>query len=317
MSRALLIDTDPGVDDALALLLAARSPELDIVGLTTVFGNAAVEVTTRNALALRDLIGRLDVPICMGAAAPLAGPYLGPVLQVHGHDGMGDGEALPAPRANPKPDASAAEFIVATVRERPGKLTILALGPLTNLALALALEPDLERRTEAVIVMGGNAVVPGNPTPAAGANMLGDPEAADRVLGADWPVTMVGLDVTHQVNLQGVQIDRLARADGPVGAIASKALPLYRQFFERTNGIDGIYLHDPTAVGYLLWPELFSISAWPMRVETAGFSRGKTWPNMGGTDEAEPDEWRSRPKIDVCVSVEASELADRVVNRLL
>jgi purine nucleosidase len=317
MSRALLIDTDPGVDDALAVLLAARSPELEIVGLTTVFGNAAVEVTTRNALALLELIGRSDVPVFMGAAAPLVGTYLGPVTQVHGHDGMGDGGALPTPRASPTPDVTAAEFIVQSARERPGTLTILALGPLTNLALALALEPDLARRIEAVVLMGGNAVVPGNATPAAEANMLGDPEAADRVLGADWPVTMVGLDVTHQVNLRGAQLDQMARVGGPVGTIASRALPQYRSFFESTNGIDGIYLHDPTVVGHLLWPELFGVSDWPMRVETVGISRGKTWPNTGGTDEAEPIAWQGRPRVAVCTSVDGAELAARVAHQLL
>jgi purine nucleosidase len=317
--RKVVIDTDPGVDDAVAIFLATASPELDLLGLTTVFGNCAVDLATRNALLLLDIAGRADVPVARGAAAPVASDYLGPVPQVHGADGMGDGGPLPEPSREPV-DGSAAEFLCRTVRAHPGEVTILALGPLTNLALALRLLPELDTLARDVVIMGGNALTPGNATPAAEANMLGDPEAADVVLGARWPVSMVGLDVTHRVNLRGVDIDRLTAVDTPTGRHLRHALPLYRDFFARTNGLDGIYLHDPSAVGYLLDSTLFETAAWPVRVETQGFSRGKTWPSLGDTDSdagtAAPAPWRGRPPVTVCVGVDAPRLIDLVVTRL-
>ncbi len=311
----LVIDTDPGVDDAVAILLAAACPELELLGLTTVFGNCAVDVATRNALVLRDVAGRPDLPVARGAADPLASPYLGPVPQVHGADGMGDVGALPAPSGAPVAH-SAAEFLCRTASAHPGEVTILAVGPLTNLALALRLRPDLDTLVDRVVVMGGNALVPGNATPAAEANMHGDPEAADVVLGARWPVTMVGLDVTHKVNLRGADIDRLTAAPTPAGRHLARALPHYRSFFERTNGLDGIYVHDPSAVAYLVDPALFSTARWPVRVETQGFSRGKTWPSLGDTDTAAPAPWRDRPLVDVCVDVAAEKVVDLVLARL-
>jgi purine nucleosidase len=317
VSRPLLIDTDPGVDDALALALAVRSPELELVGVTTVFGNATIETTTRNALALMHLFDRVDVPVATGAAAPLQHPYAGPVPQVHGHDGMGDSDVLTTSNGNVVAGITAAELMVHSARQRPGELTILALGPLTNLALALELDPSIATLIREVVVMGGNALCPGNATPAAEANMLGDPEAADQVLGAAWPVTMVGLDVTHAVNLKGTDIDRLAASVGAVSALVSQAIPHYRAFFEQTNKIDGIYLHDPTAVAFLLWPEFFETTGWPIRVETKGFSRGKTWPSLGDTDDATPLPWVGRPRVSVCTGVNKSSVVRAVLDRLL
>ncbi len=311
----VVIDTDPGVDDAVAILLAAASPELELLGLTTVFGNCAVDVATRNALVLLDIAGRPDVPVARGAADPVATPYLGAVPQVHGEDGMGDGGPLPEP-SRAAVGESAAEFLCRTAAAHPGEVTILAIGPLTNLALALRLRPELDTLVERVVVMGGNALVPGNATPTAEANMRNDPEAADVVFGARWPVTMVGLDVTHRVNLSGADIDRLTAAPTPAGRHLARALPLYRAFFEATNGLDGIYVHDPTAVAYLLDPAAFTVSRWPLRVETQGISRGKTWPSLGGTDDATPAPWQGRPAVDVCVDVDAKRVTAVLLDRL-
>jgi purine nucleosidase len=311
----IVIDTDPGIDDAMAILLAAASPELSILGLTTVFGNCAIDVATHNALVLLDVAGRTDVPVARGAADPIATPYLGPVPQVHGVDGMGDGAPLPPPTGSPIAE-SAAEFLCRTVSANPGEVTILAVGPLTNLALALRLRPDLDTKVTRVVVMGGNALVPGNATPAAEANMHNDPEAADVVFGARWPVTMVGLDVTHKVRLHGADLDRLTSVPTPAGRHLARALRLYREFFAHTNGFDGIYAHDPTAVAYLLDPALFTVSPWPVRVETQGFGRGKTWPSLGDTDDAAPAPWRDRPLVDVCVDVAADRVADLIMRRL-
>ena len=307
----LIIDTDPGIDDAIALFVALASPGLEISGLTTVFGNVTVDVATRNALTLLDVARRADIPVARGAAAPLATNYLGAIPHIHGEDGLGDGGELAAP-SRAALDVSAAEFLCRTA---PGA-TVLAIGPLTNLALALRLRPDLDTLVEQVVVMGGNALCPGNATPAAEANMMNDPEAADVVFGARWPVTMVGLDVTHQVVMPGADVDALTAVDTPTARLLRQAIPLYRGFLGSVSGLDGIYLHDPSAVAYLLDPGLFRTERWPVRVETQGISRGKTWPSLGDTDDAAPPAWQGRPQVNVCVGVDAPGVLDLVGSRL-
>ena len=314
MPRKLVIDTDPGVDDAMAILMALASPELHVLGLTTIFGNASTDTTTQNALRLVEIGGNGEVPVARGADTPLTTPYLGPVPQVHGHNGLGDAP-LPIPTHQPI-EGPAADFLWRQVSAYPNDVTLLALGPLTNLALALQKYPELATLVEEVVVMGGNALVPGNATPVAEANINNDPEAADLVFGADWSVTMVGLDVTHQINLPGATIDRLAAIDSAPARLLADALPLYRGFFEATNGIDGIFVHDPTTVAYLLDPDAFVTERWAIRVETESFSRGKTWPNLGNTDEPTPAAWQGRPLVNVCTGVDAERVLG-LVERLL
>lgn len=310
----VIIDTDPGVDDALAIFLALASPELDVIGLTTIFGNADTEITTRNALVLLEIAERHDIPVAAGAANPLVAQYLGPVQHVHGTNGQGDAD-LPEPSICAI-DITASEFIYQRALANPGEVTILAIGPLTNLATALQFHPDLAALVHQVVVMGGNALVPGNATPAAEANMASDPESADIVFGASWPVTMVGLDVTHRINLPRHLINKITRGNKPTNRHLAAALPLYQQFFEFTNGIDGIYLHDPSAVVYILNSALFESNLWPIRVETEGMSRGKTWPSLGDTDDATPEPWRNRPKVRVCTAADDRRILDIITDRL-
>ncbi len=307
MARKLIIDTDPGVDDALAIFMALASPKLDVIGLTTVFGNAATDVTTRNALVLLDVAGRAEVPVARGADDPVAGSYLGPVPQVHGHNGLGDA-TLPDPTSTPI-DVDAADFIRQQVMADPGNITLLPLGPLTNIAVAIDRHPEIVDAVDEVVLMGGNALVPGNATPEAGANIHNDPEGADVVFGAGWPVTMVGLDVTHTINLERSAIDRITAAGSPTTDLLGAALPCYRDFFASVSDVDGIYLHDPSAVAYLLDPDAFVTEQWPIRVETESFSRGKTWPNMGNTDDAAPPAWRGRPPVTVCTEADGPRVA--------
>ncbi|MEZ5243994.1 MAG: nucleoside hydrolase [Acidimicrobiales bacterium] len=314
MTRRVLIDTDPGVDDAMAIIMALASPELDVVGLTTIFGNAATHVTTRNALTLVDVAGRPDIPVAAGASAPIAGTYLGPVPVVHGDNGLGDA-VLPTPAGSIVAEP-AADFIHTVAATDPGAVTLLALGPLTNLALALDRHPELPGLVHEVVVMGGNALVPGNATPVAEANINNDPEAADRVFGAPWKVTMVGLDVTHQVNMGGAAIERIAAGTSAGARLLAGAMPHYRRFYETRNGIDGIFVHDPSTVAFLLDPDAFTTHAWPLRVETESFSRGKTWPNMGDTDDETPPAWKNRPPVHVCTAVDGPRVVDLVVERL-
>lgn len=314
MARRLLIDTDPGVDDAMAILMALASPEFEVVGLTTVFGNAATDVTTRNALTLVEVAGRADIPVASGASHPIATSYLGPVPEVHGDDGLGNA-APPAPSNRVVTDR-AHDFIHATATADPGAVTLLALGPLTNLALALRAHPGLPELVDEVVVMGGNALVPGNATPVAEANINNDPEAADLVFGAGWRVTMVGLDVTHKVNLTGRAISRIVEGRSPGARLLAAALPHYQRFYESRNGIDGIFVHDPSTVAFLLDPTAFTTQAWPLRVETESLSRGKTWPNMGDTDDAAPAPWLDRPPVAVCTDVDDRRVLELVEERL-
>lgn len=286
-----------------------------ILGLTTIFGNASTETTTHNALALLEIAGRPDIPVIQGASNPIAMPYAGPVPLVHGENGLGDAE-LPAVTSSPL-DISAADWMYKQVSENPGEVTILAVGPLTNLAVVLQKYPDIVSLVDEIVVMGGNALVPGNITPSAEANMYNDPEAADLVFGASWKVTMVGLDVSHCVNMKSMDIQKITRHTGAANQLLARAIPLYQSFFERMNGIDGVYLHDPSAVMYLVKPELFKTEAWPLRVETEGFSRGKTWPSMGDTDIPTPEPWQNRPLVSICTEVDHEALIAEVIKRFV
>jgi inosine-uridine nucleoside N-ribohydrolase len=310
--KKIIIDTDPGVDDAMAIFFALKSPELDVVGLTTIFGNVHTELATTNALRLLEIADRVDIPVAKGAEAPMAGPFGGPVPFVHGDDGQGNVH-LPVPSTEPVPEP-AAEFIVDQIMSFPGEITLVPIGPLTNIALALRLEPQIVKQVKEVVLMGGNALVPGNATPAAEANIHNDPEAADIVFGAGWPLTMVGLDVTHKVNMTRDHLDAYANADNPMAKHIARIVPFYRRFFEMRNKIDGIFVHDSSAIAYVINPALFETKQWPVRVETQGISRGKTWPAVGDTERAAA--WQGRPKVSVCIDVHADITLDMELKRL-
>lgn len=318
MKRKIIIDTDPGVDDAMAIQLVLAAQQLDVLALTTVFGNVPVNLTTQNALRLLDLAERPDIPVAVGADKPLSGAVAVGVPHVHGEDGQGNTfrpvspyEAVSTP---------AAEFLVEQINAQPGELTLVTLGPLTNLAQALSLDPTIADKVVEVVVMGGNAFCAGNATPAAEANVLSDPDAADLVLGAGWPVTLIGLDVTHQVNMTGAVITQLARLPGALNEFVSATIPFYQAFYERMNHIDGLYVHDSTVIAYLLAPELFTFGAYPVRVDTSsGISRGKTWPSLGESDHEEAEAlrpWRHRPRVRVGVGVRGPEVVELIVNTL-
>lgn len=315
----VVVDCDPGVDDALALAMILGSPKLDLIGVTTVFGNLSVDQVTRNAAGLLALAGRKDILVAKGAAKSLTGLFSGGVPHVHGNDGLGDKNILSGVKTQDLSEQCAASQMISMAKNAcsEGGLTILALGPLTNLALALQIDPDFDTYVNRVVLMGGNAFCMGNATPAAEANMLGDPEAADIVFGARWPVTMVGLDVTHQVLLSSVQLQRIADRAGFAAKVTSDTVPFYQDFLKRMNGIDGIYCHDPSAVAFLLSPELFVIKNLPVRVETQGISRGKTWPSLGDTDDENPEPWEGRPTVEICKSVSGEEVSKLIESVLL
>ena len=302
--RKVILDADPGIDDAMAILFALRSPALDVVAITTVFGNADIEVATANALRLVELAGR-EVPVARGAAHPLVLPKAPPPDFVHGADGLGNvGAPSPTGRAI---EASAAELIVATVRRHPGEVTLVAVGRLTNLALALALEPRLPELVKEVVLMGGSAHAGGNVTPVAEANVWGDPHSADIVFAAPWKVTMVGLDVTTRMRLQDDRLLRMAAKDERVGAFVYRISRFYKQFHDSTGVTGGFYVHDPSAVAYAIDPSLFSTEKAQVRVVTEGIAVGQTIVASGSRAER----WqasRGRPEVTICRDVDGEGL---------
>jgi inosine-uridine nucleoside N-ribohydrolase len=313
MARKIIIDTDPGIDDAMAIFFALQSPELDVVGLTTVFGNAHVDLTTLNALRLLEIAGRADIPVAAGAANPIAVTFPGPSPEVHGHDGQGNVD-LPPPTAQPVKE-TAAEFLVEQIMAHPGEITLVPVAPLTNLGLALRLEPRIAQNVKEVVMMGGAAFVPGNITPAAEANTWNDADAADLVFAAQWPITMIGLDVTHRVMMSRARALSYGEIDTPMAQHVRRILPLYLDFYSKGRKIDGMYVHDSTAISYLLTPELFTTVEYPIMVDTSmGISRGKTWPVTGWATRAA--NWRSegRRPVRICIDAQAELLLEHERN---
>jgi len=307
MTTKILFDTDPGIDDAMALLMLARDPRAELVGITTVFGNAAIETTTANALALCERFG-IDVPVARGAAQALVQPPAGFPKEVHGADAMGNVGLAPA-RERVEHALPAPGFIVEMARRHPGELTLVAVGPLTNLARALELAPALVGQIKSVVVMGGafgENGHRGNVSPVAEANIAADPHAADHVFSAAWPVTIVGLDVTHEVLLDTAWLDALGRDGGAEGGFIRAITHCYEDFYRPQTG-GGIYSHDASAVACALDPTAFVLRRGPVRVVTDGIAAGQTIQQLPG--ESFPSTaWAEVPAQWVCIGVDAPRL---------
>lgn len=311
--RKILIDTDPGIDDAMAIFYTLASPELDVVGITSVFGNAHTSVCTANALKLLEIADRADVPVAKGVDRPLAMPFRGPVAFVHGTDGQGDVFLAP-PTTQPLP-IDAAHFIVRSVMDAPGEITLVALGPLTNVAMALMLEPDLGSRLAAIVLMGGNAFCGGNASPAAEANILNDPEAADIVFGADCPIVMAGLDVTEKAVMTAADLAVFASFDNARARHLAKIIPFYQRFYRQRLGLDGIFVHDSTTISYLLSPESFAWVEHPIRVDCGhSVCRGKTQPATHVSDHESA--WSGRRAVRILTGVDSRAVVELELQRL-
>jgi purine nucleosidase/pyrimidine-specific ribonucleoside hydrolase len=271
----VLIDTDPGIDDALALLLAFRSPEWRVEAVTTVAGNVPVELGTANTRRLAGVAGVAPM-VAIGARGPLVGPLV-TATHVHGDDGLGGlAHALPEAPVEAHP-GDAADLLIACARRWAGELVVVALGPLTNLAVALERDRAALAGVRAVVVMGGAAAVGGNVTAAAEFNVFVDPEAAHAVLAAGLPLTLVPLDVTSQVVWPAARIDRLAGTSGSTVAGLAAALAGRGLALARAEGAPGIVMHDPLAVAVALDPSLVEAPLLPVAVETTGgLTRGAT-----------------------------------------
>jgi pyrimidine-specific ribonucleoside hydrolase len=301
MATSILLDCDPGHDDAIALLLALASPELELSGVTTVAGNQTLEKTTANAIRVLDFVGRSDIPVAAGAAQPLVRePYV--AVHVHGESGL-DGPDLPPPQRVPVPQ-HAVDFLADRIRERDGAVTLVPTGPLTNIALLVALHPDA--RPERIVLMGGS-VAEGNVTPAAEFNIWADPEAAARVFASGIDITMIGLDVTHKALFSQAHEERL---EGRVGELVRALLGFYGAFHRQHYGWNGSPIHDAVAVAHVARPALVETVERGVKIEVdSELSRGRTlvdlWRRM---------DWPANARVGV--NIDAEGFLDLLVERL-
>jgi inosine-uridine nucleoside N-ribohydrolase len=297
----ILLDCDPGHDDAIALLLAVASPELELLGVTTVAGNQTLEKTTANAIRVLEFAGRSDVEVAAGADRPLVrDQYVADY--VHGETGL-DGPDLPPPQSAPV-SRHAVDFMADKIREANGELTLVPVGPLTNVALLLALHPDA--RPERIVLMGG-AIAEGNVTPAAEFNIWCDPEASARVFASGIDVTMVGLDVTHKALFTIAHQGRLA---GRVGEMVNELLRFYGEFHREVYRFDGSPVHDAVAVAHVINPELLGTLRRNVEIDIESeLCRGRTVVDLWQRTEREPN-------AHVAVEIDADGFLELLIERL-
>lgn len=314
----VIFDTDPGVDDAMALYFALAHPAIDVVGITTTFGNVTVEQAATNALYLTAIAGK-TIPVTKGVATPWVKPGEAPPAFIHGADGLGN---LPSRVAtnNQLDPRSSAQFIVDMARAHPGEITLVAVGPLGNLSLALKLEPTLPQLLKEVILMAGTVLEPGNVSPVAEANVWNDPHAADHVFSAGWKLTMVGLDVTHRVIVPLALFKKIADHHKHIATdVLHHAVSFYADFYSgiypHVAKIHGCFGHDVLAFIYLVNPELFTLESGAIRVATEGIANGQTM--MKRKDIFHPQAgWADTPATHVCMQVQA-EACNAVLEEML
>lgn len=273
MPRQIILDCDPGLDDAVAIMLAEGNPEVELLAVTTVGGNQVLDKVTHNALAVGSLAG-VTAPIAAGAGHPLLEP-MQDAGHVHGDSGLGG--VTPPPVRRDLDPRHAVDVILETVMSRdPGTVTLVPIGPLTNIALAVRREPRIVERVFEVVLMGG-AVRGGNQSPVAEFNIACDPEAAQIVVTAGWPVTMVGLDLTHQAQATEDVFARIAEVGGPVADLTLGMLSFYRDAYRASGRLDHPPLHDPCAVAHVIDPGVMTTRRAPLQVELTGtLTRGMT-----------------------------------------
>jgi inosine-uridine nucleoside N-ribohydrolase len=301
----VIIDCDPGYDDAIALLLALASPELELLGVTTVAGNQTLAKTTANAIRVLDHVGAGDVSVSAGAERPLVRPPRH-AAEIHGESGL-DGARLPAPARAPAP-THAVDWIADAVAGSDQPVTLIATGPMTNVALALARHPELERALAGIVFMGG-AIGEGNVTPSAEFNIWADPEAAQRVLSCGVPLTMVGLDVTTRALIGEGHVARLSRA-GRAGRLAADLYGFCIAHHRERYGRAGIPVHDAVAVAQVIDPSLLTVEPCGVVVDTGDeLSRGRThvdrWAQMG---------WERN--CEVAVEIDAERFIELLIERI-
>lgn len=285
--QSIILDCDPGQDDAIAILLALGSPdEIELLGITTVAGNVPLGLTRVNARKMVELAGRTDVPVWAGCDRPLV-RALETAEYVHGETGL-NGAVLPEPVTALQPGHAVDAIIDLVMARPPRSVTICAVGPLTNVAMAIRKEPHLTQRVKEIVLMGG-AVELGNVTPAAEFNIYVDPHAADIVFRAGIPITMFGLDVTHQVLVTAERLERIRSIGGKVAEAAHGLLDFFNRFDMERYDAPGAPLHDPCVIAWLIEPSIFSGKACPVEIELEGRSVGRTLVDWWNSDRRPPN----------------------------
>ncbi|WP_419739681.1 nucleoside hydrolase [Ruegeria sp.] len=297
----LIIDTDPGIDDAMAIAYAAAAPEIDLIGLTTVFGNTHVHQSSRNARYLVDKLG-LAVPVAQGAPFAYGEDDHRPSEHVHGPEGFGDLTDIPEIGQNH--DVSAAAFLVEMARQHPGELVVCAVGPLTNIADAMALDPEFASNLKRLVIMGGAVYCPGNITEHAEANIYHDAKAADAVFSAPPETVLVGLDVTLKTLYKSADFEDLALRSPDMGAFLRDISRFYLKFYKEIGGLEGCGLHDSTAVIACTHDHMFESVQTGLKVATEGEAIGATIPDEG------------RPPVWVCRDVDGAGVVDLFTARV-
>jgi len=311
--RKLIIDCDPGIDDAIAIILAMQYPGFEILGITTTFGNATLEQATKNALRIVELSGK-PIPVYKGASKPMIVPLDPPPDFVHGQDGLGN-TRQPEPSTKPQ-DKPAAQFLADMAKAYPGQITILAVGRLTNLADALKRDSSFAANIREVVLMGGALYVPGNVSPVAEANVSGDPHAADLVFTAPWKVTMIGLDVTTKVRLNDEILSRVKTGNARYGPFIYSISRFYADFHRKGGVTGGFYVHDPSAVVYLIEPGIFELKEGPLRVVCEGIAIGQTI--MAAYDyQFQLPPWKAQPVVKAAVAVDRERFQKTIESILM
>jgi purine nucleosidase len=311
----VIYDTDPGVDDAMALLFLHCHPEIDLLGVTTIFGNASIETTTRNALFLKRE-WNIPCPVAKGTSVtfdPARHERPWPTF-VHGRNGLGDidvPETIDLP-TDPRP---AYQFIIDTIRANPGEVRLVAVGRMTNLALALKHDPEIVKLVKDVVIMGGSFYVPGNVSPVAEANIHGDPEAADIVMTAAWKVVVIGLDVTAITTMSRSYLADMAKAGGPAVQLLNNLSQSYIDFYKHAVE-DGMMVHDSCASVYIVAPELFSGITGAVRVVCGGIADGQTVFKPDGK-RFPPGDWDNLPSQMVCTGIQSEKVVDLIRGTIL
>jgi len=306
--RKIIIDTDPGQDDAVAILLALASPELDVLGITAVAGNVPLRLTEKNARKICELAGKPETKVFAGSIRPMVRSLV-TAEEVHGKTGL-DGPDLPEPKM-PLQDKHAVDFIIDTLMtEEPDTVTLCPLGPLTNIAQALVREPRIAKRITEIVLMGGGFFEGGNVTPAAEFNIYVDPHAADVVFNSGVPITMMPLDVTHKALTTAKRVAAFRKLGTKVGIATAQMLEFFERFDEGKYGTDGGPLHDPCVIAFLVRPELFRGRHVNVSVETVSeLTMGMTVVDWWGVTK--------RPKnTHVMRDIDADGYFDLLVERL-
>ncbi|GEM77091.1 nucleoside hydrolase [Vibrio sagamiensis] len=308
MTKKVILDTDPGIDDAMAILFAEAHPDIELIGITTVYGNATVENSTHNALFLKQKF-HMNAIVAKGTDKPLIKEQVEATVMVHGDNGLGD-VTVPSSLEVEAIKTPAYQFIIDRVRAEPKEITLVAIGPLTNIALALENAPDIVDLVKEVVIMGGafgENGHRGNVSPFSEANIHDDPDAADKVFTAAWPVIIIGLDVTEESFFTDQYLGELKDDAGEVGQFIWDISRFYLKFYSERLGVNACHVHDPSAIAYVIHPTIFKSRIGPVRVVTDGPAEGMT---IQKTDQQNymNDEWSKFPAQTVGVQVDKEAL---------